>query len=84
MRRPEPGRAADAPRGQARTTRRSRRAGAGTGIDYLRLLDGQHPAALAGRINYAALTSKNTDRQGEDEKAAPAEQGTAPTGEAQS
>ncbi|MFF4618228.1 DDE-type integrase/transposase/recombinase [Nonomuraea jabiensis] len=54
-----------------------------TGIDYLRLLDTSHTAALAGRINYAALTSSNADRQGEDEEAAPAEHVPAPTGEDQ-
>ncbi|HEX4814264.1 MAG TPA: hypothetical protein VFV66_16085 [Nonomuraea sp.] len=42
----------------------------GTGIDYLRLLDDQQTATLATRINYTALTSKNTDRQGEDEQSA--------------
>ncbi|MGW4961863.1 hypothetical protein ACWEPL_32005 [Nonomuraea sp. NPDC004186] len=55
----------------------------GTGIDYLRLLDDSHTAALAARINYTALTSKNIDRQGEDEEAAPTEQDPALTGEDQ-
>jgi hypothetical protein len=27
-----------------------------TGIDYLRLIDAAHDAALGGRVNYAALT----------------------------
>nr|WP_281250125.1 Mu transposase C-terminal domain-containing protein [Nonomuraea jiangxiensis] len=42
----------------------------GTGIHYLRLLDDQQTATLATQINYTALNSKNTDRQGEDEQPA--------------
>ncbi|SEG96126.1 hypothetical protein SAMN05444920_109288 [Nonomuraea solani] len=42
----------------------------GAGIDYLRLLDDQQTATLATRINYTALTSKDTGRHGEDEQSA--------------
>jgi len=36
-----------------------------TGVDYLRLVDAAHDAALGGRVNYAALTGTGTDSAGD-------------------
>lgn len=37
-----------------------------TGIDYLSLLDAQHTATLAGRVNYAALSDQPAPTTDED------------------
>ena len=39
-----------------------------TGIDYLGLLDGQHTATLAGRVNYAALADQPPGQQTEEHR----------------
>jgi putative transposase len=39
-----------------------------TGIDYLALLDAQHTAQVAGRVNYAALDGQTTAAGGQQQE----------------